>query len=119
MKSSTRKSPERQEDRRIEGERLLLAALCQQRLDAATREEVLRHFSTRKFAHPEHQVVFWALSQLPAKEPSIIREVLATRLTVMGFPDLDVSAFFGAPALPDRDISALLRVLQPDSRVIP
>ena len=111
MKTTARKRPERQEDRRIEAERLLLTALCQQTLDATAREDVLRHFSTRKFAHPEHQVLFWALSQLPAREPAIIREVLATRLTVMGFPDLDVSAFFDAPALPDRDISALLRVL--------
>jgi hypothetical protein len=107
VKTRTHKSPARQ----IEAERLLLTALCQQALDASAREEVLRHFAARKFAHPEHQIVFWALSQLPAREPSIIREVLATRLTVMGFPDLDVSAFFDGPPLPDRKIPALLRIL--------
>jgi hypothetical protein len=111
VKTRTPKGPERENERQIEAERLLLGAICQQTLDATAREDVLRHFASRKFARPEHQVVFKALSQIPAREPAIIREVLATRLTVMGFPDLDVSAFFDAPPLPDRKVFALLRLL--------
>jgi hypothetical protein len=111
VKARTDKSTELQDERQIEAERLLLGALCQQTLDATAREDVLRHFATRKFAHAEHQVIFWALARLPAREPAVIREILATRLTVMGFPDLDVSAFFDAPPLEDRKIPALLRIL--------
>ena len=111
MKTTTRSNPQRQKERQIEAERLLLAALCRQTLDTKAREEVFQHFASRKFTHPEHQVVFWALAQLPPREPAIIREVLATRLTIMGFPDLDVNAFFDTAPLPNRKIPALLRLL--------
>lgn len=107
MKARTRSTPERQ----IDAERLLLTALCQQTISQSAQEEVLRHFAARKFAHAEHQVVFWALSQLPARDPAIIRELLATRLTVMGFPDLDFDVFFKGPVPSESEISTLLQLL--------
>ena len=103
--------PRPSREHQIEAERLLLAALCQQTLEHAAREEVLLRLSHRKFAHAEHQLVFWALSQLPARDPSTIRELLATRLTLMGFPDFDIDHFFSTPPSSERDISALLERL--------
>ena len=98
-------------ERQIEAERLLLAALCQQTLPASIREETHQLLAKRKFAHAEHQLVFWALSELPAREPSMIRELLATRLTLMGFPDFDIDHLFDTPPPPEREIPALLEAL--------
>lgn len=103
--------PQSTRERQIEAERLLLSALCQRSLPESTQEDVLRNFAKRKFAHPEHQLVFWALSKLLAKEPAVIQELLAARLTLLGFPDLDFKIFFESPVPAPTEIPALLQLL--------
>jgi hypothetical protein len=98
-------------DQKIEIERLLLAALCQHALDPQTRQEVLERLTQHTFASPEHEVIFRVVSRIAQAAPGQIKEAVKTRVTRLGFPDIDVDPLFvpGAPS-PD-EARALLKQL--------
>jgi hypothetical protein len=72
-------------------ERQLLAALCASALDPQTRSEILDRLRTHTFANPDHEVIFQALAKMPPAPIARIRETLGARLTLLGFPDIDVT----------------------------
>lgn len=92
----------------IEAERRLLTALCQRSLPLSTLEQVCVRLGTRKFAHFEHLLIFSALSRIPARTPLQLRELLASRLTLLGFPDIDVTCFLEDRPPAESEIPALL-----------
>jgi hypothetical protein len=47
---------------------------------------------------PKHRVVFEALTALPGRQPSALREQLPAQATRMGFPDVNWQNYFAAPA---------------------
>jgi hypothetical protein len=98
-------------ERRIEVERLLLAALCQGTLDDESREELLRRLEKHAFATPDHEIVFRALRKLPALNPERMREALAATVTRMGFPDVDMNVFLQPHAFAQGNLADLLREL--------
>ena len=63
-------------ERQVQAERRLLAALCQGSLSQRVRKDVQRCLAARRFANPEHDVIFQALSTLPTSEPTRAREIL-------------------------------------------
>jgi hypothetical protein len=98
-------------ERQAQAERRLLAGLCQGSLSQQIREDVQRRLAARKFADPEHDVIFQALSTLPNGEPERIRVALLTRLTRLGFPDLDLESLFTIVPPSETEIPALLELL--------
>jgi hypothetical protein len=75
-------------------ERQLLAALCAPDLDRQMRAELLERLRAHTFADPDHEVIFLALAKMPPAPIAHIRETLGARLTLLGFPDIDVHSIF-------------------------
>jgi hypothetical protein len=70
--------------------------------DAATRAIILTKLLAHHWQDPEHRVVFEALTALPGRQASALREQLPAQATRMGFPDVNWDAYFatgpaGAP----------------------
>ena len=94
-----------------EVEQQLLAALCAPALDDQTRDAILHGLAKHKFASPDHQMIFRALVNMPPASAEHIRETLGSRLTRLGFPDIDVEPIFQAEPPSAEKITALLRQL--------
>jgi hypothetical protein len=84
----------------------ILRRLCNDQLasasptanDAATRSTILAKLLPHHWQDPEHRVVFEALTALPGRQPSALREQLPAQATRMGFPDVNWQNYFAAPA---------------------
>jgi hypothetical protein len=96
---------------KIEIERRLLAALCQHTLDPRTRQEVLERLAQHTFVSPEHEVIFRVVSRIAQAAPGQIKEAVKTRVTRLGFPDIDVDPLFTAGAPSPEQARALLKQL--------
>jgi len=92
-------------------ERRLLAALCSPLIDSKTRADMLGRLANHKFATPDHETIFRALSQMPLASAGQIRETLGARVTRLGFPDIDVEPIFEAEAPTVAEVQTLLRQL--------
>ena len=99
------------EERRGAAERALLGALCQGSLRTRARETILRRLGRHHFSTREHEVIFQAASgsygEAGASTREGANELLMASLTRLGFPDIDLAPFFGAPALAEADLPAL------------
>jgi hypothetical protein len=71
-------------------ERRLLASLCSPGLDDKTRAEIFARLATHKFASTDHETIFGALLKMRGARAEHIRATLGSRLTRLGFPDIDV-----------------------------
>src|ERR1700723_867284 len=65
---------------------------------ASGRATILAELRTHRWQDPEHRVVFEALTLLPGRQPSALREQLPAQATRMGFPDVNWQKYFAAPA---------------------
>jgi hypothetical protein len=92
-------------------ERQLLAALCSQALDHKARTAILKGLAAHRFANADHEVIFQAISKMPHASGERIRETLRSRLTRLGFPDIDVEPIFELVPESAEEIEALLRKL--------
>ena len=92
-------------------ERRLLAALCSPLVDSKMRADMLDRLANHKFATPDHETIYRALSQMPLASAGHIRETLGARVTRLGFPDIDLEWIFGANAPTAGEIHTLLRQL--------
>jgi hypothetical protein len=91
--------------RRREHESAVLRALCQGALDADARKRAFALLRGYSFQERMHRVVFDVLAESPGDDPRALRESLAARLTIRGFPEVDLEPFFAPPAL-DADRAA-------------
>lgn len=64
-----------------------------------------------RFADPQHELLFAALSTLRQANPQTIHEQLRARLTNLGFPDVDVTGYLEAPAPGALEVQEALRRL--------
>lgn len=71
-------------------ERRLLASLCSPGLDDKIRGEIFARLASHKFASADHETIFQALLKMRGVPAEHIRETLGSRLTRLGFPDIDV-----------------------------
>jgi hypothetical protein len=92
-------------------ERRLLAALCQHSLDSRTREDVLERLAQHSFCIPEHEVIFRVVSRITHADPAQMKEAVKTRVTRLGFPDIDVDPLFATGAPSPDEVRALLKQL--------
>jgi hypothetical protein len=63
---------------------------------ASTRTAVLEKLRAHRWQDPEHRVVFEALSLLPGRHSTELREQLPGQATRMGFPDVNWDEYFAA-----------------------
>jgi hypothetical protein len=113
MTESARSELSREErDKRVEGERRLLAAVCQNTLDAAGRFDVMQRLAECALIDPEHEVIFRALTKMAAGDPERTRMELAVRITRLGFPDFDVDPFFNIAPAGASELPALFALLE-------
>ena len=99
-------------DKRIGAERRLLAAVCQNTLDAGARFAVMQRLAECALADPEHEVIFRALTKMPAGDSERTRIDLGVRVTRLGFPDFDLDPFFSITPAGASEIPALFTVLE-------
>jgi len=111
MRVSVEPTSVRDRDERIAAERLLLAALCQHTLDDATCRELVARLAFHNFSIPDHEILFRALSPLVQAAPQQIKDAVKTRVTLFGFPDLDVEPFFVAAPPSAGEVRELLKQL--------
>lgn len=80
-------------------------------------DEQLRRLAGYRFADPTHQIVFDALSEFRRHDAGgsntgqeTLREYVARRLTLRGFPDVDLEAIFRprSAAEPEADLQRLI-----------
>ena len=62
----------------------------------ATRATILAQLRAHRWQDPEHRVVFEALTLLPGRDATELREQLPAQATRMGFPDIDWDPYFAA-----------------------
>jgi hypothetical protein len=82
---------------------------------AAKRATILADLRTHRWQDPEHRVVFEALTRLPGREASELREQLPAQATRMGFPDVNWEKYFAATT-DDSAIETLVAELLSTSR---
>jgi hypothetical protein len=95
----------------IEGERKLLAALCQATVDAETRAEIVRRLKHHNFVEPDHEIIFRALTGTPLADSADARQTLTQAVTRLGFPDVDIASLFSQRAPAPEEITTLLNFL--------
>lgn len=78
----------------IEGEFRALQALCQDAGYGPLWERAESLLRAYRFRDPLHQLVFDALCSLPRSKAEETRRALTHRLTLKGFPDVDIEPFF-------------------------
>lgn len=89
-------------------ERRLLVSLCSPGLDATTRAEIFARLASHKFAGADHETIFQALLKMRGAPAEHIRETLGSRLTRLGFPDIDVDLIFSLEPPSAEEVAALL-----------
>jgi hypothetical protein len=81
----------------------------------AKRATILAQLRAHHWQDPEHRVVFEALTLLPGRQASDLREQLPAQATRMGFPDVNWQNYFAAPG-DDSAIETLVAQLLATSR---
>jgi hypothetical protein len=97
----------------------ILRALCSNPSppadNPAARVTILAKLRPHRWQDPEHQVIFEALTALPGRQTSALREQLPAQATRMGFPDVNWQKYFAAPAA-DSVLETLVTELLATSR---
>jgi hypothetical protein len=78
--------------------------------DASALPAILDNLRAHPWQDPEHRVVFEALTLLPGRQSSDLREQLPAQATRMGFPDVSWDRYF-APSNDHAAIEALVAEL--------
>jgi|HubBroStandDraft_6_1064221.scaffolds.fasta_scaffold16772_5 hypothetical protein len=77
---------------------------------SSTRAAILANLHGHRWQHPEHRVVFEALTLLQGRNAAELREQLPAQATRMGFPDVNWDHYFAA-STDNAAIEALLTEL--------
>ncbi|MGH7947419.1 MAG: hypothetical protein ACREF9_20795, partial [Opitutaceae bacterium] len=101
----------------IEGEFRALQALCQDTGDGPLWERAQSLLRAYRFRDPLHQLVFDALCALPRSAPEETRMALTHRLTLKGFPDVDIEPFFHRHTMSDELAVSIIEHLEFTARL--
>jgi hypothetical protein len=92
-------------------ERKVLVSICQGAIEGSVREfarATLRYYT---WYDPTHQAIFDVLMAIPSESGDMIREQLPSRLTRIGFPDVDWEWLFARPRLSKAVVERLIQFL--------
>jgi hypothetical protein len=93
----------------IEGK--VLCSICLGAIEGSVRELARATLHNYSWHNTTHQVIFEALMAIPSESADVIRAQLPSRLTRIGFPDLDWEWLFAAPRLPKPEVEGLILTL--------
>ena len=93
----------------LESELLILRAMCQGAPDGRVWNDAVEILATYEFRDNLHQVVFDTLREMNTDEPRIIQGLLGARLTLRGFPDVDLTSFFAPHNLRRPILTAMMQ----------
>lgn len=80
-------------------------------------QSAIELLSDYRFRDPLHQLVFDTLRAIRGAAPSDLRALLLQRLTLNGFPDVDVEPFFHLHAMSDDLAIAVIHRLKFSARL--
>ncbi|MGH9792316.1 MAG: hypothetical protein ACRD5W_13995 [Candidatus Acidiferrales bacterium] len=83
----------------VEAEFRALQTMCQQAGNGPVWSRAIELLADYRFRDPLHQLIFDALRALPLLAPAERSAALIRRLTLQGFPDVDVEPFFHRHAM--------------------
>ncbi len=92
-------------------ERFVLQALCQGTRDGSVRQVAERALRNYRWREMLHQIVFNTLLEIATDNPAVVRDVLPSRLTRKGFPDVAWEEFFKPHSLSKAEAERLMRQL--------
>lgn len=95
----------------LDAELSVLQAMCQGTPERRVWADGIRLLAGYAFRDPLHQIVFEALRELATDDPAAIRGLLAQRVTVKGFPDVDLAPLFVPHCLSASQAIALMELL--------
>ncbi len=91
-------------------ERKLLRVLCDYSIPSELRDAIIGKLKTHKFAEPDHEIIFRALTT--SKPRTLNSEAaLLQSVTRLGFPDIDLSDFFAENQPSEIEIAEILDAL--------
>jgi hypothetical protein len=92
-------------------EQALLAALCQPSLKPEDRAAILQRLENHHFFDPDHTVVYRAILKTSAARQGDLRAALTQMVTRMGFPDIEIGAYFSPETPSSNELRKLLSKL--------
>ncbi len=95
----------------LQTERLVLQALCQGTREGSVREVAERALRNYRWREMLHQIVFNTLLEIATDDPAVVRDVLPSRLTRKGFPDVAWEEFLEPHSLSKAEAERLMRQL--------
>lgn len=101
----------------VEAEFRALQAMCQAAPQDAVREHAFTVLAGYRFRDPLHQLLFDILRELRTQPADQLRTLLPQRLTIKGFPDLDIEPFFHRHAMSVELACAIVDYLHASSRL--
>ena len=106
------RSPVRVGDVTVEEvERRVLAFLCGSESEVEFCAQISVLLARYRFGLISHQVMFDCLKSCPPARPDLLREQLPALLVRAGFPDFDLTPYFGGPAMTGGEALALCQDL--------
>ncbi len=101
----------------VESEFRALQAMCRQPGQGLVWQRAVELLSDYRFRDPLHQLVFDALRTAPAPAPADLLALVTQRLTLRGFPDVDIEPFFHPHAMADDLALAIIEHLKFTARL--
>jgi hypothetical protein len=95
----------------VQIEKRLLRAMCQPGAGANIGKMASGALRTYHWREPVHEVLFEAVSDLGARKPTLLRELLPAALARRGYPDVAYDEFFEPGTLTDEEARELVRRL--------
>jgi hypothetical protein len=92
-------------------ERKVLCSVCQGATEGSVRDLIRAALRDYDWWGPTHQAIFDALMAIPSESLATIRAELPSRLTRIGFPDVDWGWLFSQALLPKSEVDQLIRSL--------
>jgi hypothetical protein len=89
----------------------VLCSICQGAFEGSVREFARAALVNYRWHDPTHQAIFQALMAIPSESADVIRAQLPSRLTRIGFPDLDWEWLFARPRQAKSEVKQLMQRL--------
>ena len=93
----------------VELEKQVLRVLCAGTSQGSVKESLIPLLRSYRWHDQLHEVIFKALAAIPSDDPFILRQLLPSKLTRMGSPDVEWEEFFAPHPLSNEESLALVR----------
>lgn len=91
---------------------LILRALLGGTSDGSVHSVAMEQLSDYPFLENMHQILFDSIRQIPSDDPAVIRAELPRRVTLSGFPEIQLALYFEPVKASVGDIIVLVETLR-------